>query len=257
MSYWLIKKVLPSSHSTIISYFYSWKKMLFILLMQLANEAQILNITFLLTPLYVWPWAAVSSAVIVPLTSIYASLYSHKLDLGIEFLNLIWLSLLNVPRDLLFILIKFSVLNLDGWFGVVSEKSIIFWYFIIILSYQSQIINNFLRSFWRYINLSLSRYFFIILICNFLWTILWWPSWNFCSSISNFITNETTSCFCCFLNYYFWRSFKCIYYSSFSTIKSFFGCIYHVHFNSSFYQYFCRYFQWKTKIHSLLQIFDL
>ena len=49
-------------------------------------------------------------------------------------------------------------------------------------------------------NLNLFRYFFIILNCNFFWMTLFWIFWKFPNSISNFITNKITSCFCCFLN---------------------------------------------------------
>ena len=41
---------------------------------------------------------------------------------------------------------------------------------------------------------------------------LLWIFWNFFIYISNFITNQITSCFCCFLNRSFWKSFKCICY---------------------------------------------
>ena len=57
---------------------------LFISFMQLVNEAQFLSTTYiLLFP----PPVATSANVIVPLTSIYGSLWSHKLD--IEVLNLL------------------------------------------------------------------------------------------------------------------------------------------------------------------------
>ena len=55
--------------------------------MQLVNGAQILNITFLL-PLF-WAVAVPMFMIItVPLTHMYASLWSHKLDLMIRVLNL-------------------------------------------------------------------------------------------------------------------------------------------------------------------------
>ena len=47
---------------------------LFVLLMQLVNEAQFLNITFSLVLFAAAPAAAVLSTVMFPLTSIYASL---------------------------------------------------------------------------------------------------------------------------------------------------------------------------------------
>ena len=49
---------------------------------------------------------------IVPLTSIYVSLQSHKLDFNIEVLNLFSLPVLYVPRDSSFISNQFFALNL-------------------------------------------------------------------------------------------------------------------------------------------------
>ena len=97
--------------------------------------------------------------------------------------------------------LKFFVLNLVGWFGVLSNKFIIFWYSIIMLLFQSQIIKTFLSLFWRYI--SFFRYFFIILIFNCFWMILLWIFLIPCNFIRNFITNQITSCFCYFLNCFF------------------------------------------------------
>ena len=71
--------------------------------------------------------------VVDPLTSIYEPLKWHKLDLNIVVLNLVWLLVLYVPRESLFILSQFFILNLDGWFPLLSKK--LFWYFIIILLY--------------------------------------------------------------------------------------------------------------------------
>ena len=62
---------------------------LLISLMQLVNGAQFLNITFLLVLFAVAPSEAVLLTVIVPLTRIYASLSSHKLDFNIAVLSLI------------------------------------------------------------------------------------------------------------------------------------------------------------------------
>ena len=45
-----------------------------------------------------------------------------------------WLLVLYVPRELSFISTHFFVLNLDGWFGVLSSKSI-FYMYIPLLSY--------------------------------------------------------------------------------------------------------------------------
>ena len=75
--------------------------------------------------------------------------------------------MLYVPRKSSFISTQFFVLNLVDWFIVLSQKFIIFWYSIIVLLYLSQIINNFLSFFWRYI--SFFRYFFIMFICSCFW----------------------------------------------------------------------------------------
>ena len=58
---------------------------------KVVSGGQFLNITFLLVLVAAAPAAAVLLTVIFPLTSIYASLESHKLDLSIAFLNLICL----------------------------------------------------------------------------------------------------------------------------------------------------------------------
>ena len=61
---------------------------LFVPLMQLVNGTEFLNITFL-SALFGAAAVPVSETVIAPLTSIYASLWSHKLGLNIEVLSLI------------------------------------------------------------------------------------------------------------------------------------------------------------------------
>ena len=76
------------------------------------------------------------------------------------------------------------------------------------------------------------RYFFIILICN-----CFYVFWIFFSFSSNFITNQITSCFCCFLN----SSFKAVLKASAADClarSEFFDCIYHWSFYVYFYQYF-------------------
>ena len=120
-----------------------------------------------------------------------------------------------------FISIQFFVLKLDGWFSVLSNKFIPLWYYFINL--RSSIIfciSSYIFFF---------GYFFIMLICNSLWIILLWVFLNFRNftvirlsyCISNCITNQFTSCFCCFLNYSFRSSFKWICCRLFSMIKKF------------------------------------
>ena len=60
-----------------------------------------------------------------------------------------------------------------------------------------------------------------MLLCNCLWIILLWIFLNFCNSIKTFIANQSNSHFCCFLNGFFWRSFKCICCRLFSIFKKF------------------------------------
>ena len=58
------------------------------------------------------PSAANAAAFVVPLTSIYASLQSHKSDFNFEVFNLVRLSVLYVPCNLAFISTQNFVLNL-------------------------------------------------------------------------------------------------------------------------------------------------
>ena len=65
--------------------------------------AQFLNTTSLSLLFGFAAGGGTGTIVTVPLTIIYSSLSSHKLDFSFEVLNLIWLSLLYVPRASLFI----------------------------------------------------------------------------------------------------------------------------------------------------------
>ena len=110
--------------------------------------------------------------------------------------------------------------------------------------------------FWRYI--PFFRYFLIMLICNCFWIILLWTFWNPCNftvvrltyPVSNFMTNQITSCSCCFLNRSFWRSFKRIWCRMFSRIKKFFTLFTTQVFSKTLSKNL-------TKTLSLLQILDL
>ena len=124
----------------------------------------------------------------------------------LEVLNLIWLSLLYVPRDSSFISTQFFVLNLDGWFGLLSNKFTLFFLYILLLYYDVNLRSSItfcLSSGYIYLS------FFI----------LQWTSWDICNSIRNIFTNQITSFFCCFSNYFFWSSFKCICSRLFSMIN--------------------------------------
>ena len=72
---------------------------------------------------------------VVPLTSMLASLQLHKRDLNNEVLKLIWQLMLYVSLEWSFISTQFFVLNRFGWFGVLPNRFIIFWYSIIMLLY--------------------------------------------------------------------------------------------------------------------------
>ena len=64
---------------------------------------------------------------LILLTSIYESHYNHiNFNFNIQNLNLIWLSVLYVRRELLFISTQFFVLSLIGWFGVLSNNVFIY-----------------------------------------------------------------------------------------------------------------------------------
>ena len=63
---------------------------LFISLMRSVNGAKLLNATSLLLLFGSTAGGGTGAVVIVLLTSIYASLWSYKLNLNFEVLNLIW-----------------------------------------------------------------------------------------------------------------------------------------------------------------------
>ena len=84
--------------------------------MDLVNGAQFLNITpsFLSSARLAAALSPAPVIVIVPLVSIYASAWSHKLDLSIVLLNLISLPVPYDSFDSWVISTQFFVLNLDG-----------------------------------------------------------------------------------------------------------------------------------------------
>ena len=86
------------------------------------------------------PTAAVLLTDIFPLTSIYASLQSHKLDLSIAVLNLICLLGEYAPPMSSFVSTKFLVVNLDGLLDASSTNCyfLVFHYYIIILTSINQ-----------------------------------------------------------------------------------------------------------------------
>ena len=70
---------------------------------------------------------------------------------------------------------------------------------------------------------------FIYHFLNCLWIVLLWIFWNFRDftvlrltyCISNFVTDQIAGSFCCFLNWYFWISFKRICCRLFDWSRSF------------------------------------
>ena len=103
---------------------------------------------------------------------------------------------------------QFFVLNLDGWFGMLSNKFLFFDIFDILyyyINHRSSIVFCLSSG-----DISFIRYFFIMFVCNCFWIILSWTFWDFRSSISNFVTSQIFSCFCLFLNECFWRSFESV-----------------------------------------------
>ena len=112
--------------------------------------------------------------------------------------------MLYVPHGSSFISTQFGVC----WFGVLSNRFIIFWYhncITEILDHQWFAAFFGYISFWIYmciycyssINSSISYFTF-----KALQTVLSGSSWDFFSFISNFITNEIISYFCCFVIYF-------------------------------------------------------
>ena len=77
---------------------------------------------------------------------------------------------------------------------------------------------------------------------------------RFSQHISNFITNQITSCSCCFLNSSFCSSFQCIFGGLFSMIKKFLIVLTHHVFTYVFTNLFAHIF---SKRHNILQIFDI
>ena len=104
---------------------------------------------------------------------------------------------------LCFVLLFFDVPLLDYIFILILDHE---WFPVFIQK----------TSFFMYFSIKSNIFF---LICN--WIILRWSFWGSCNSISNFISNQITIYFCSFLNFSFWRSFKCICSRLFSMIKKF------------------------------------
>ena len=133
---------------------------LFILLMYLVNGAQFLNITslFLSSNCFAASSSPAPVIVIVPLTSTYASAYSHKSDPSIVVLNLISL-LVYVPLDSSFISIQFPCSKFRWLIRCAVQKFcdfLVFHYYIIILTLIYQIFVVFIRDIGIFFNVNLN-----------------------------------------------------------------------------------------------------
>ena len=122
---------------TAFAFFALFTSVLFYFLMQSVNVAQVLNITSLsiLCPCLTTASAYLWAIVMVPLIDKYALVWSQKLDFNIVVSNVIWLLVLYVPR---------ASLNLNGYFGVLSIRFIIFLIFhnyiiILILNHEQRV----------------------------------------------------------------------------------------------------------------------
>ena len=114
--------------------------------------------------------------------------------------------------------------NLVGWFGILSCKSVFdipLLYYInflpLILSRQNLSSFN-LKSSIIFCFSSGNIYFSLSISSSFFSELFFDGS---CDFFSNFIFNQITSCFCCFLHRSFWCSFKCIYSILFIILKKF------------------------------------
>ena len=104
---------------------------LFISRMESVNGIQFLNTIFLR---YYLDCLLFVGRLLWCLKQVNIHHYNHiNLILTIEVLNLIWLPMLYTPCDSSCMSTQFFALNLGGWRGVLSNKFIIFWYYIIIL----------------------------------------------------------------------------------------------------------------------------
>ena len=111
-------------------------RVLSILVMQSVYSTQFLNIAYLLLLSAVLvASSAPPTRVIVPLASIYGSLWSHKLDSSIQVLNLIWLLVLFVPRGSLFIPSQCFFLHLEVDLGILNNFLFFFRIYIYIYIY--------------------------------------------------------------------------------------------------------------------------
>ena len=133
------------------------------------------------------------------------------------------------------------ILNLLYYYILLSGSSLHYWQKPIQLNYTSLITTSrsFVLSACVLLTLPLVLILLILHVCYLL--------------INNyFITNQITSCFCCFLICSFWRSFKSFCCRLFNMMKTFFTV-----FTTKVLTIFLSLILAKTKIYSLLQMFYL
>ena len=112
----------------------------------------------------------------------------------------------------------------------------IIFYFRVYLVIHYKFINNLLYfcSGDKFLSVGLSIFVFVFLFFFFEFYIscFTWERWSPYNFISNFITNQITSCSCCFLNCSFWRIFSADYCRGFwlhlplAFLTMFFMCFY-------------------------------
>ena len=95
-----------------------------------SDRVKFVYITFVLVLFVSVSAASVFSVVMVLLTSIYALIWSYKQGFNTEFLNLFFLSETFTPFLSSVTLTQFFSLNLFNWFVALSNKFIIFCYYI-------------------------------------------------------------------------------------------------------------------------------
>ena len=104
--------------------------------------------------------------------------------LFIDVLNLVWLLVLHIPGETLFISTQFLVLNLDSLFFEIPSV-----YYSINLN-SSTICFLFSEDIYFSLCVSSKWSIFSCFICNYLRTILGWSSWDRCSFVCNFLPNK-------------------------------------------------------------------
>ena len=186
---------------------------LFISLTRSVNRAQFLNINIAAICCYFCSICSSSSNSYGLFTSMYASLWSHKLVFNIIVLNSFWLLGFTIHMHHRLISTRFFVLNLDSWFFILCNKFITSWFSI---------------SSWI-------MFFFFLVLYIFLFVSLFSIYFSsFCEKVSGLLCNTALVFFsvillpinslgpyAVFFGLLFLSNFKCIWCILFSMIKKF------------------------------------